>query len=108
MTLKEFRTAINAVGIPVYHGVADKERDKFISWLETSREYFNADSGIAEITYKISLTLFTKTEYDEETIEKLEDIFIKNSIVFSNTKIDCINDYTVYAYTWQLEIMHSR
>lgn len=103
MNLQKFRDVLNSTKLPVYHGVGNGEKQCFISWLEKKRCILFADSSSCEIKYVLSVTYFTKKEYDEKNIISIEKAFNDNFISFSDCQIDYSIETGFYSYTWRTE-----
>lgn len=82
MTLNEFPAFIAKSGAKVFHYEAQQNAYPYIVWQETSTTFINASNEQYTRNVNISLSHFTKTEFDP-TLEKLEALLRENKLFYS-------------------------
>ena len=99
MTLRAFRDLLLTVGIPVFHHEADKQTDTYAVWSEQSADRYTRDNQTVSRVFKIRVSVFTKTEFDE-TLDLLERTLERAGIVIDGPAVRYERDtlYTGYFY----------
>lgn len=106
MKLSEFKNVLLSTGLKVFHGEALKYEGNFISWFEVKKRYTFADNRRELATYQVDVFYVTKSEYDEENVEHIEDKFDDNDICYNSAEIDYIAEKKAWVYHWLVEFSY--
>ncbi|WP_041274641.1 hypothetical protein [Desulforamulus reducens] len=102
MSLVNLRDLLLTVTPNVYHYHAHKKHDSYIVWSEYGTQGLNADSEIQEISWRVQVDFFTKTEFDPN-VEKISSLLDREDISFSYL-VDYEQDTGYVHHIWDCEV----
>lgn len=107
MTLQELKAKLNALdeNVKVYHYYADpRTACPYVVWFEQPSEDMNADNIHGEFAYDVTITYYTKSEFDPY-VRKLRQLLNEEGNPWSYNNIEFLSDENVISHEFNAVCM---